>query len=366
MNSKLSCILDLTAANGFDGAALIPSPNFLWLTGTEKYLMERPTVMLLSNDGRAALVIAGFELGSMSGVDLPFEAFTYGDDPATWTDAFRKAGAYLGLDGKKIAVEPIHFRFHEYSMMKEALPGCEVTGAPSLFAQLRLHKNDDEIANMVRASQISTDALEATLAMVKPGVTERQICSELVNQMMRRGADSNLAFNPVVGSGPHTADPHHEVSDRELQRGDFLLVDWGARFNGYCADLTRTFVIGEASDKQIDIYNTVLAANRAGLAAVKPGVTAGSLDDAARKVISDKGYGEYFTHRLGHGLGLEEHEDPYIFGGNEVLLEKGMVFSDEPGIYIDGWGGVRIEDDVVVTDDAGKTLSDYGRELRVL
>lgn len=366
MNTKLEFLHSLTEENGFDAAAMIPSPNMIWLTGAEKYLMERPIVLIMRADGRAALVIAGFELSSMSGVDVPFEPFTYGDDPATWVDAFRKAAAYLELDGAKIAVEPTHFRYHEYRFLKEAMPGCDISDGTAVFSQLRLHKNAEEEACIRKAAVIAQDALSETLKLVKPGVTERELCSELVSQMLQKGSDSHLAFNPIVGSGPNTADPHHEVSDRALQNGDFLLFDWGARYQGYCSDITRTFVVGEASDKQIDIYNTVLAANRAGLAAVRPGAKAGSLDDAARKVITDKGYGEYFTHRLGHGLGLEEHEDPYIFGGNALPLEEGMVFSDEPGIYIGGWGGVRIEDDIIVTKDAGKSISDFPRELQIL
>ena len=169
-----------------------------------------------------------------------------------------------------------------------------------------------------------------------------------------------------MASGPNIADPHAKVSDRQLQRGDFLLFDWGARYHGYCSDITRTFVVGEASGRQIEIYNTVLAANRAALTAVRPGVTAGSIDDAGRAVISAAGYGPYFTHRIGHGLGMDEHEEPYIFGGNSVLLEEGMCFSDEPGIYLPDWGGVRIEDDLTVTADGGRSISDFPRELRIL
>ena len=231
---------------------------------------------------------------------------------------------------------------------------------------MRLRKTETELEYMRKAAIIAQDALEATLKMVKPGITERELGSELVAQMLRRGSDPKLPFDPIVGSGPNSANPHAEVSDRELQKGDFLLFDWGARYKGYCSDLTRTFVIGEASDKQIDIYNTVLNANRTALAAVRPGVTAGSIDDAGRAVIDKKGYGKYFTHRIGHGLGLEEHEEPYMFAGNPVILEEGMCFSDEPGIYIPDWGGVRIEDDITVTADAGSSISDFPRELRIL
>ncbi len=366
MSSKTALLDDLIGKYGFDAAAFIPGADFTWLTGQSKHLMERPTTILYRPGKPAALVIAGFEVDAAPAMDIPAEIFTFTDNPAEWGDAFRKAGEYLGLAGKKIAVQPTGFRFFEYQFLVNAIPGCSIQGAQPLFTELRLRKTEEEVGYMRRAAVIAQDALSETLKMVRPGVTERQLSAELVSQLLRLGSEPKLPFDPIVGSGPNSANPHAEVSDREIRSGDFLLFDWGARYHGYCSDITRTFVVGEASDKQIEIYHTVLAANRAALAAVRPGVTAGSIDDAGRKVIADKGYGEYFTHRIGHGLGMEEHEEPYIFGGNPVILEEGMCFSDEPGIYLPDWGGVRIEDDVTVTADAGRSISDFPRELRVL
>lgn len=365
--SKKSELLDaLLERHGCDAAAFIPSPNMNWLTGQAKILMERPTTLLYRPGKKAALIIAGFEVNAAPSMEIPVEPFTFSDVPSEWSDAFRKAGEYLGLSGKRIAVEPAHFRFLEYEFVKNAIPDCKIIGKQGLFSELRLRKNEEELELMRKAAVIAQDALEETLRMVKPGVSERELASELVAQMLRRGSDAKFPFDPIVGSGPNSADPHAEVSDRKLERGDFLLFDWGARYRGYCSDITRTFVVGEASDKQIEIYNTVLAANRAALAAVRPGVTAGSIDDAGRAVINAKGYGEFFTHRIGHGLGMEEHEEPYMYHGNSLVLETGMCFSDEPGIYLPDWGGVRIEDDITVTADSGRSISDFPRELRIL
>ena len=336
MSTKTNLLDNLIEKYGCDAAAFIPSANFTWLTGQSKHLMERPTTLLYRPGKKAALIIAGFEVDAAPEMDIPTEIFPFSDVPAEWGEAFRKAGEYLGLSGKKIAVEPPNFRFFEYQFLKDAIPECEISGAQPLFTELRLRKSEEELACMRKAAVIAQDALEETLKLVRPGVTERH------------------------------ANPHAEVSDREIRNGEFLLFDWGARYRGYCSDITRTFVIGDASDKQIEIYTTVLAANRTALAAVRPGVTAGSIDDAGRAVIEEKGYGPYFTHRIGHGLGMEEHEEPYIFGGNSVILEKGMCFSDEPGIYLPDWGGVRIEDDITVTDDAGRSITDFPRELRIL
>lgn len=366
MSEKTVLLDNLIEKYGCDAAAFIPSANFTWLTGQSKHLMERPTTLLYRPGKKAALVIAGFEVDAAPEMDIPVEVFPFSDVPSEWGEAFRKAGDYLGLSGKKIAVEPPNFRFFEYRFLMDAVPDCTISGEQPLFTELRLRKTEQELAWMRKAAIIAQDALEETLKLVRPGVTERQLSAELVSQMLRLGSEPRLPFDPIVGSGPNSANPHAEVSDREICRGDFLLFDWGARYHGYCSDITRTFVVGEASDKQIEIYNTVLAANRAALAAVRPGVTVGSIDDAGRAVIEKNGYGPFFTHRIGHGLGMEEHEEPYIFGGNPVVLETGMCFSDEPGIYLPDWGGVRIEDDITVTADAGRSVSDFPRELRVL
>ena len=366
MSTKADLLANLIEKYGCDAAAFIPSPNMSWLTRQNKGLMERPTTLLFRPGKKAALIIAGFEVGAAPEMDIPVEIFPFSDIPSEWGEAFRKAGEYLGLAGKKIAVEPIHFRFLEHQFLMNAIPDCRITGAQPLFAELRLRKSEEELGYMRKAAIIAQDALEETLQFVKPGVTERQLSAELVSRMLRLGSEPKLPFNPIIGSGPSSANPHAEVSDREIQNGDFLLFDWGARYHGYCSDITRTFVVGEASGRQIEIYNTVLAANRAALAAVRPGVSAGSIDDAGRAVIEEKGWGAYFTHRIGHGLGMEEHEEPYIFGGNSVTLEEGMCFSDEPGIYLPDWGGVRIEDDITVTADGGRSLTDFPRELRIL
>jgi Xaa-Pro dipeptidase len=196
------------------------------------------------------------------------------------------------------------------------------------------------------------------------GLTERELAQRLTAEMLDAGADS-IAFMIVV-AGPNGADPHAGPSERPLQNGDLLTIDCGAVHSGYIADITRTFAIGAVEDKLREIYELVLQANAAGRAAVRPGVAAQDVDRSARAVIEAAGYGEEFFHRTGHGLGLETHEPPYIVEGNERLLEPGMLFTVEPGIYVGGLGGVRIEDDVVVTPSGAETLTHFPREWTVL
>ncbi len=356
----------LIRENGADAAAVIPSPNFFWLTGMRKHLMERPTVLLIAPEKATALIAAGFEGESFSDCGFNFQLFPFSDNPAMWGNAFKEAGAFLKLENARILVEPLHFRFHEFDFLRRNLPGCQLISGEKLFSGLRLRKTEDDLKKMRKAAEIAWNALQETLKVVKPGISERRVASELTLQLIRAGSDPELAFAPIVGSGPNAADPHAEPGERLLERGDFLLFDWGARYEGYCSDITRTFVIGEPSARQREVYQTVLAANQEVIRAAKAGVRCGDLDKTARGVIEDAGFGKYFTHRLGHGLGLETHEEPYMYAENDELLEIGMCFTDEPGIYLPGEFGIRIEDDLVITADGCEVLTDFPKELRSL
>ncbi|MDD5369928.1 MAG: M24 family metallopeptidase, partial [Anaerolineaceae bacterium] len=213
------------------------------------------------------------------------------------------------------------------------------------------------------AARIAQNALKAALPLIKVGMTERELATELTFQLLRAGSDGELSFAPIVASGPNSANPHSVPTSRPFTQGDLLVIDWGAADQAYFSDLTRTVAIGEVDPELEHIVEVTVQANAAGRAAVRPGITAGGVDRAARAIIEAAGYGSNFIHRTGHGLGLQEHEEPYIFGDNDQVLEPGMTFTVEPGIYLPGRGGVRIEDDVVVTDNGGESLSDMPREL---
>jgi Xaa-Pro dipeptidase len=225
-------------------------------------------------------------------------------------------------------------------------------------------KDESEIAKMREAVRIAQDALTATLPSLQVGVSEQAIASTLVANLLRGGSEPELPFFPIVSSGPNSANPHASPSDRTLQIGDLLVIDWGAACRGYFSDLTRTFAVGTVEPEFETIATLVLQANAAGRAAGRPGIPAGDVDNAARGAIEAGGYGEWFTHRTGHGLGIEEHEDPYMFAENTLILAKGMTYTVEPGIYLAGRGGVRIEDNIVVTENGCESLSDMPRELR--
>lgn len=230
---------------------------------------------------------------------------------------------------------------------------------------LRWVKDADEIARITRAVEIADEAFAHIRAFLRPGAVERDIAIEMEFFMRRRGADKE-AFETTVASGPRSALPHGRASERVLARGDFVTLDFGALYRGYVSDCTRTVVLGEASQKQREIYELVLAAQRAALAGVKPGMSGRDADAIARKIIADAGYGDAFGHSLGHGVGLALHEGPTLSPREEAILAPGMVVTVEPGIYLAGWGGVRIEDLVVITDAGCRSLTRAPKELLVL
>ncbi|MCP4141054.1 MAG: aminopeptidase P family protein [Chloroflexi bacterium] len=365
-NSRLKSISNTLKESGLDALALNPSPSLLYATGLHFHLMERPVLALFAADGRIALVLPELEVAKLSNLSYELKAFPYNEEPTTWGGVFKEAVEFLGLDGKKIGVEPLAMRIVEYRFLESAALEASFPDATEAIASLRIVKDEQEIASMRKAAEIAQNALEATLPMIKIGVSEKEIASELVMQLLKHGSESPFPFQPIVSGGPNGANPHASPSERKLQEGDLLVIDWGANSNDYVSDITRTFAIGEIDDEYRKIHEIVQAANAAGRAAAKPGLPASVVDDAARKVVDDSGYGKYFNHRTGHGIGMEGHEAPYMRAGNDRILEVGMAFTVEPGIYLPNRNGVRVEDDMVITEGGAESLSTLPREIRVL
>jgi len=366
MNHRLNRLLDLMAASNLDAVAVTAGPNLTYLSGVSFHLMERPTVLMLRRDHAPVLVLPEFEQAKGGRAAFPVETVAYPEDPAMWSEAFSEAARRLHLSGARVGVEPLRMRVLELRFLEAAEPGAAFVGAADVFDSLRLLKDEAEITAMRKAVEIAENALTATLPQIRPGITEKDISAELTLHMLRGGSESSLPFDPLIASGPNGANPHWMTGDRRLVPGDLLVIDWGATADGYISDLTRTFSIGTPSDEAVQIHAAVAQANTAGCAAVQPGATCGSIDDAARGVIERAGYGAYFTHRTGHGIGMEAHEAPYIRSDNERRLEPGMAFTVEPGIYLPDRGGVRIEDNVVVTSSGCEVLTTLPRGLQVL
>ncbi len=364
--SRLDKLTASLRTSGLSAVALNPGPTLTYLTGVAFHLMERPVVLLVAPDSDPVLILPELELPKLELFPYKVQAFAYGENPSEWGNAFRKAAQSLGLDGKRIGVEPRQMRLLEFSHVKSGAPEAEYPDASNVLAGLRLRKDKAEVDAMRKAVKIAQDALKAVIPQIKIGMMEREVASELVMQLLKHGSNSEMPFAPIVSAGPNSANPHASPSERKLQAGDLLVVDWGAAYGGYISDLTRTFAVGEVDDECNKIHKIVQEANAAGRAAGKPGVPCAAVDKATRDVIEAAGYGKYFTHRTGHGIGMEGHEEPYMRGDNMQLLEPGMAYTVEPGIYLTNRNGVRIEDNVVVTETGADCLSDMPREIQVV
>jgi len=357
--SRSARLVDRLKDAGLDGVVLMPGPNLIYLSGLKLFVSERPIVVCLNTDGQTAVLLPGFEGGRAAKVVPDATLLTYSDEGG-YGPAFAALAQALGLNGKRIAVEYQNMRVLELRALEAAAPRTEFVSLEQSLPGLRAVKDQRELAALRVAIDITEQALHAMFSWPVVGWTERQVAERLTAEMMDGGADS-VAFMIVV-AGPNGSDPHAGPSDRPLQPGDLVTIDCGAVHDGYTADITRTFAVGQVEQELREIYEVVRQANAAGRAAVKPGAEAQEVDRAARAVIQNAGYGQYFTHRTGHGLGIETHEVPYMVEGNELRLEPGMVFTVEPGVYVPGLGGVRIEDDMVVTAEGGESLTSFPRE----
>jgi len=348
------------------GVALNAGPSLTYLTGLHFHLSERPVVAMFSPGKPPVIVLPELEAGKLSGLSYPVEQFTYSEKPETWAEVFNNAMRAAELSGKKVGIEPRRLRVLELNFLKSREVAIKYVSGEACLEQIRIRKEELEIEAMQAAADIAQEALLSTIPLIKPGIMERELAAELTIQLLRHGSDSQLPFSPIIASGPNSANPHAFPGDRRLQEGDMLIIDWGANVGGYFSDLTRTFSLGEAEDEMMIIAQIVNQANQSAREKAAPGIAAQMVDQAARQVIEEAGYGQYFIHRTGHGLGLESHEAPYIRDGNPRSLEPGMTFTIEPGIYLPGRGGVRIEDDVVITDQGLHSFSDLPRVLNTL
>lgn len=265
--------------------------------------------------------------------------------------------ARLAAEDKKLS--HVGYLGYEKALGRELLP------AGDLFETLRASKTEEEIACMIEAQRISEKALETVLHMIKPGMTERQAAAELVYNMLKNGSEGN-SFDPIVVTGSKTSLPHGVPGDKVIQSGDFVTMDFGSIKHGYCSDMTRTVAVGDVSEEMRNVYDTVLRAQLAGIAAARAGVPGKEIDAAARRVISNAGYGKYFGHGFGHSLGLDIHEWPNANPSGETSMPAGAVCSAEPGIYIPGRFGVRIEDVMVIRDTGAEIITRAPKELVVL
>ena len=346
------------AGAGVDALLVTPGPDLRWLTGYDALPLERLTCLVLPADGPAFMLAPGLEVPAVLASpvrDLDVEVVGWGEteDPYAVIAARLGSPARVALANRMWAEQVLR--------MRAALPGAEQSLASGVIGELRMRKSPEEVDALRRAGQ-AIDRVHARMAeFLRPGRTEREAGREIAAAILDEG-HATVDF-VIVGSGPNGASPHHEVGDRVLQAGDPVVVDIGGTTpEGYCSDCTRMYTLGAPPAEFTDYFAVLHEAQLAACAQARPGVTAESVDAAARDVIAAAGYGDAFVHRTGHGIGVETHEEPYIVEGNATVLEAGMAFSIEPGIYLSGRHGARIEDIVVATPDGIERLNVTDRQ----
>ena len=346
-------------ANRHLDALYITRPvSIAYLTGLEANPHERLMALAVRGEG-ATLIVPALEEERARGRATNADVVAWRDGEDAYELVTRELAGF-----SEVGVEKDHLSLHAAEVITSRTSVSELVDVGPEIKRLRLIKNDDEIAKLQRAAVITDQAYEVVISKMRAGQTEVDVALLLASAIGDLGG--TLSFPTLIQSGPNSSLPHLEPSSRRLSAGDLVLLDFGAAFGGYKADTTRMAVVGANTEKHREIHELVLAGHDAAIAAVRAGITSGHVDAAARGVIERGGYGKEFFHRVGHGLGLEGHEDPSLDPGSDTLLEEGMVFTIEPGVYIPGWGGVRIEDDVVVQEGGCHVLTQADRSLRVI
>ena len=356
---RLQNLRDKLLPDGPNGLLIGSSPNRRYLSGfrgSAGWLLITASAACLTVDFRyveqAKQETAGFEVLHVSG------------DLQAWLP-----GLLSKMGISRLGIEADHLSYSTYQaisrLSKTAAPSFKLLPLKNVVESLRMVKDKAELAAVEKACKIADDAIQDLALRLEAGVSEKQVAWNLECLLRQQGSET-LPFEIIVASGPNAALPHAQPSDRLIGDGETVIMDFGARCGGYCSDMTRTFMIGEQTEKFNTVYNIVLGAQMTALSILEKGMSGRSADALARGMIENAGYGEFFGHGLGHGVGLETHELPRIGGLSDDILQDDMAFTVEPGIYLPGWGGVRIEDTVTITDGKLRTLTHASKNARIL
>jgi Xaa-Pro aminopeptidase len=358
--SRLARSQKLMSEREIDILFLAPGPNMYYLSGFLEEPGERLLSLIVPQSGEPLFIVPQL-------YEQQVKAFTWVEKLVSWRDSEDPKTVLSATMRQVVTKRPtIAVDNRMWSqfllMLLAALPDARYLDAASVMNLLRIKKTSEEIALMARSAEIADAAFTETVKECREGMTEHQVAAKIVNEMRRLGADS-VDFEPITGSGPNGALPHYRSGDRKLQRGDLVVLDYGCLYRGYHSDITRTIAVGSCDDERRKAYSIVRSAQENAYQAALEGVEAQNVDRVARGIIEAAGCGQFFVHRTGHGIGLEIHEEPYIVAGNSMKLEEGMAFSIEPGMYLPGQFGVRIEDIVVIQAGKAQRLNKCTHEL---
>lgn len=332
-----------------DAIIVASAANLFYFTGVWIEAHERLLALAVRRDGEALLVAPDLHRGELGRTSLPTVYWRDGDDAA---GLLAKALPAAGT----VSVDEAWPSGHLLGLMRHR-PHVQWTGSAQLLGAIRRVKDEFELNRIRESAVVLNRVMHSFVPHLREGRSEAELLDRLLELWKIEGI-RELSFDPTVAAGANGANPHHTPGDTVVRRGDFVIIDTGGKLNHYCSDMTRTFSIGEPTAEQKEVYELVRAAQSAGVRAVRPGVTLAEVDRVVRRTIEDGGYGSYFVHRTGHGIGIDVHEEPAVQGGNELVIEPGMVFSVEPGVYLPGKFGVRIEDIVIVTEDGCESVNE--------
>ena len=340
------------------------TPNVFYLSGFYTEPHERLLALFIFPNEEPFLVCAQMEVAQARTAGWEYEIIGYSDTDNPW-EKIEIELSKRNVNAGKIAIEKEQMTIDRFEKLKGLYQNAEFISVEEKLHILRMIKDEKETAILRQAAELADYGVEVGVSAIKQGKSELDILGTIEFELKKKGI-RQMSFDTMVLTGKKTASPHGKPGLESIQEGDLVLFDLGVVLDGYCSDITRTVALGTVNEKQKDIYTTVLDAQLAAVNACKPSVAVGELDNIARSIISDAGYGEFFTHRIGHGLGIDVHEFPSMNATNQLLLQKGMAFTIEPGIYVPDVGGVRIEDDLLITADGVEVLTNYPKELQII
>ncbi len=362
--NKINNLQKYLNENAIDAAFITNPDNVFYFTGFKSNPHERLLGVMIFSEAEPFLICPQMEIPDAKNAGWNGNIVGHTDTEDAMEILYRTASQSVPSI-KTLAIEKTHMIVERYDAINEFFGSPKIVGIDDKTSAMRVIKDAAEMEILREAAALADYAIEVAAKTIKEGITEIEVMTEIELALKKRGV-THMSFDTTVLTGDHAASPHGKTGDRKLQKGDLVLFDLGVVHRGYCSDITRTLALGEPGEEQKKVYEIVLRAELAALQAVKPGVTAAQLDSISRGVIEEAGYGEYFTHRLGHGLGISVHEFPSLHGSNDMKMEEGMVFTIEPGIYVPGTVGVRIEDDLAVTADGVEILTKYPKELQII
>lgn len=359
--ARLKALRQRMAETGTGLVAIAPGSQMDWVLGFHPHPDERPCLLLVGREEETFLMPALNAEGTREFTDIPFHNWADDEGPDA---ALRAALSAIGAEAPGLVALDETMRADFALLLIDALPAdTRRDFTPATLGGLRMRKDDSEYARLKMNAGIADRAMQAAFAALRPGMSEKDVAAEIRAHFASEGAEPQFW---IVGAGGNGAFPHHSASDRLIQEGDAVVIDIGGRKQGFPSDITRMAVVGVPPEDYGEVHAIVEKAVQAALKAARPGVVAREVDEAARKVITDAGYGEYFVHRTGHGMGIDAHEPPYITATSETVLEEGMVFSIEPGIYLPGRFGIRLEDIVILRENGPEIFSSLPRSLHVV